>query len=43
VWLRRDRPTTPALLGDIVISVDAARRQARHGMYRELLHLAHAE
>jgi len=28
------------LLGDIVISVDTARRQARHGLYRELLHLA---
>jgi probable rRNA maturation factor len=30
----------PDLLGDIVISVDTARRQARHGLYRELLHLA---
>jgi probable rRNA maturation factor len=30
----------PGLLGDIVISVDTARRQARHGLYRELLHLA---
>lgn len=30
----------PALLGDIVISVDTARRQARRGLYRELLHLA---
>ncbi|TMQ09988.1 MAG: rRNA maturation RNase YbeY [Deltaproteobacteria bacterium] len=29
-----------ALLGDIVISVDTARRQARRGLYRELLHLA---
>jgi probable rRNA maturation factor len=29
-----------AVLGDIVISVDAARRQAKHGLYRELLHLA---
>jgi probable rRNA maturation factor len=28
------------VLGDIVISVDTARRQARHGLYRELLHLA---
>jgi rRNA maturation RNase YbeY len=28
------------LLGDIVISVDTARRQARRGLYRELLHLA---
>jgi probable rRNA maturation factor len=30
----------PGLLGDIVISLDTARRQARHGLYRELLHLA---
>jgi probable rRNA maturation factor len=30
----------PELLGDIVISVDTARRQARRGLYRELLHLA---
>jgi probable rRNA maturation factor len=30
----------PALLGDIVISVDTARRQARRGLYAELLHLA---
>jgi len=30
----------PAVLGDIVISVDTARRQARRGLYRELLHLA---
>jgi probable rRNA maturation factor len=30
----------PALLGDIVISVDTARRQANRGLYRELLHLA---
>jgi probable rRNA maturation factor len=29
-----------ALLGDIVISVDTARRQARRGLYRELVHLA---
>jgi probable rRNA maturation factor len=28
------------VLGDIVISVDTARRQAKHGLYRELLHLA---
>lgn len=33
-------PALPALLGDIVISVDTARRQARRGLYRELLHLA---
>ena len=30
----------PAVLGDVVISVDTARRQARRGLYRELLHLA---
>ena len=30
----------PELLGDIVISVDTARRQARRGLYRELVHLA---
>jgi probable rRNA maturation factor len=30
----------PAVLGDIVISLDTARRQARRGLYRELLHLA---
>jgi probable rRNA maturation factor len=30
----------PGLLGDIVISVDTARRQARRGLYRELMHLA---
>lgn len=29
-----------ALLGDIVISVDTARRQAKKGLYAELLHLA---
>jgi probable rRNA maturation factor len=28
------------LLGDIVISVDTARRQARRGLYAELVHLA---
>jgi probable rRNA maturation factor len=33
-------PLHPGLLGDIVISVDTARRQARRGLYRELLHLA---
>jgi probable rRNA maturation factor len=30
----------PELLGDVVISVDTARRQARRGLYVELLHLA---
>lgn len=29
-----------SLLGDIVISVDTARRQAKRGLYAELLHLA---
>lgn len=28
------------LLGDVVISVDTAKRQARRGLYAELLHLA---
>ena len=30
----------PDLLGDIVISVDTARAQAKHGLHAELLHLA---
>ena len=30
----------PSLLGDIVISVETARRQARRGLAAELLHLA---
>jgi probable rRNA maturation factor len=30
----------PELLGDLVISLDTARRQARRGLYAELLHLA---
>jgi probable rRNA maturation factor len=30
----------PGVLGDIVISVDTARRQARRGLYAELVHLA---
>ena len=29
-----------ALLGDIVISIDTAKRQAKKGLYAELLHLA---
>ncbi len=28
------------LLGDIVISIDTAKRQAKRGLYKELLHLA---
>lgn len=30
----------PGILGDIVISIDTARRQAKRGLYAELLHLA---
>jgi len=30
----------PRLLGDLVISIDTARRQARRGLHAELLHLA---
>ena len=30
----------PELLGDIVISVETARRQAKRGLYAELVHLA---
>lgn len=30
----------PDVLGDIVISVDTARTQAKHGLHAELLHLA---
>ncbi|HWU87379.1 MAG TPA: rRNA maturation RNase YbeY [Kofleriaceae bacterium] len=30
----------PDVLGDLVISVDTARRQAKRGLYPELLHLA---
>jgi len=29
-----------ALLGDIIISIDTAKRQAKRGLYAELLHLA---
>ncbi len=37
----REAPgTPPELLGDIVISVDTARRQARRGLYAELVFLA---
>jgi probable rRNA maturation factor len=34
------RAIHPTLLGDIVISVETARRQARRGLHAELLHLA---
>ena len=33
-------PVPPGLLGDVVISVDTARRQARKGLEAELVHLA---
>jgi probable rRNA maturation factor len=43
----KDAPTdvlafqqAPPLLGDIVISIETARRQARRGLHAELLHLA---
>jgi len=42
-FAQRDSPggrLHPDLLGDIVISVDTARRQSRRGLYRELVHLA---
>jgi probable rRNA maturation factor len=34
------RELFPTLLGDIVISLPTARRQAKRGLYAELLHLA---
>ena len=42
-FAHREGPTAalhPGVLGDLVISVDTARRQARRGLYAELLHLA---
>ena len=42
-FAQREGPTGalhPELLGDLVISVDTARRQAKRGLYAELLHLA---
>jgi len=33
-------PLHPELLGDVVISVDTARTQAKRGLHAELLHLA---
>jgi probable rRNA maturation factor len=37
---REARAADHALLGDIVISVDTARKQAKKGLHAELLHLA---
>lgn len=37
---REAQTADAALLGDIVISVPTAKRQARRGLYAELLHLA---
>ena len=37
---REARSAQESLLGDIVISIDTARRQARRGLHAELLHLA---
>ncbi len=37
---REARAADAALLGDIVISLDTARRQAKRGLHAELLHLA---
>ena len=46
-YRRKDKPTDvlafpqrAPLLGDVVISVDTARKQARRGLHAELLHLA---
>lgn len=40
-FAQREAPSAaPELLGDLVISVDTARRQARRGLYAELVHLA---
>ena len=37
---REAQSAQPSLLGDIVISVPTAKRQAKKGLYAELLHLA---
>ena len=37
---REAETASPDLLGDLVISIDTARRQAKRGLYAELLHLA---
>ena len=40
-FAQREGPAAaPDLLGDLVISIDTARRQARRGLHAELLHLA---
>jgi probable rRNA maturation factor len=40
-FAQREAPgASPDLLGDLVISVDTARRQAKRGLPAELLHLA---
>lgn len=42
-FAHREGPTAelhPDVLGDIVISVDTARKQAKRGLHAELLHLA---
>jgi probable rRNA maturation factor len=40
-FAQREGPAaSPALLGDLVISIDTARRQAKRGLHAELLHLA---
>jgi probable rRNA maturation factor len=39
-FAQREGPAAdPALLGDIVVSLPTARRQAKHGLHAELLHL----
>jgi len=37
---REAAAASPDLLGDLVISIDTARRQAKRGLHAELLHLA---
>ncbi len=40
-FAQQEGPSAPTgVLGDIVISVDTARRQAKRGLYAELAHLA---
>src|SRR5689334_23466479 len=43
-FAQQEGPTAaPDVLGDLVISMDTARRQAKRGLYAELLHLARSE